>query len=108
MKANDFISDWNKTHTSSPSFQDVLDWADQKQSEEIKEQINHNVEKHYKQGYHDAVEKACQWITEHIDIPYKGEFIDDEPVASDYIDWCENRLECAKTIADAFRKAMEE
>ena len=35
MKANDFISDWNRTHTSSPSFQDVLDWADQKQSEEM-------------------------------------------------------------------------
>ena len=35
MKANDFISDWNRTHTSSPSFQDVLDWADQKQTEEM-------------------------------------------------------------------------
>ena len=35
MKANDFITDWNRTHTSSPSFQDVLDWADQKQSEEM-------------------------------------------------------------------------
>ena len=35
MKVNDFISDWNRTHTSSPSFQDVLDWADHKQSEEI-------------------------------------------------------------------------
>ena len=35
MKANDFIADWNRTHTSSPSFQDVLDWAVQKQSEEI-------------------------------------------------------------------------
>ena len=31
------------------------------------------------------IEKACQWITEHIDIPYEGEFIDDSPVASDYI-----------------------
>ena len=40
MKANDFIADWNKTHTSSPSFQDALDWAEQK--------INH-----------DAIEKAC-------------------------------------------------
>ena len=35
MKVNDFISDWNRTHTSSPSFRDVLDWADHKQSEEI-------------------------------------------------------------------------
>ena len=32
------------------------------------------------------IEKACVWITEHIDIPYEGEFIDDSPVASDYIE----------------------
>lgn len=54
------------------------------------------------------IEKACQWITEHIDIPYEGEFIDNSPVASDYIEWCEKRLEYAKTIADAFKQAMEE
>ena len=53
------------------------------------------------------IEKACQWITEHIDIPYEGEFIDDSPVASDYIEWCEKRLEYAKAIADAFKQAME-
>lgn len=35
------------------------------------------------------IEKACQWITEHIDILYEGEFIDDSLVASDYIEWCE-------------------
>jgi hypothetical protein len=40
----------------------------------------------YAQGYQDAIEKACEWITEHIDIPYEGEFIDDSPVASDYIE----------------------
>ena len=54
------------------------------------------------------IEKACQWITEHIDIPYEGEFIDDSPVASDYIEWCEKRLEYAKAVADAFKQAMEE
>lgn len=54
------------------------------------------------------IEKACQWITEHIDIPYEGEFIDDSPVASDYIEWCKKRLEYAKAIADAFKQAMEE
>ena len=25
-------------------------------------QINHNAELHYKQGYHDAVEKSCKWL----------------------------------------------
>ena len=32
------------------------------------------------------IDKACKWITEHIDIPYEGEFIDNSPVASDYIE----------------------
>lgn len=54
------------------------------------------------------IEKACAWITEHADNPYKGEFIDNSPVASDYIEWCKKRLEYAKEIADAFRKAMLE
>ena len=62
----------------------------------------------YEKGCKDMIEKACQWITEHIDIPYEGEFIDDSPVASDYIEWCEKRLEYAKAIADAFKQAMEE
>ena len=53
------------------------------------------------------IENACQWITEHIDIPYEGEFIDDSPVASDYIKWCEKRLEDTKAIADALKQAME-
>lgn len=54
------------------------------------------------------IDKATQWITEHIDIPYEGEFIDESPVASDYIEWCEKRLEYAKAVADAFRQAMED
>ena len=54
------------------------------------------------------IENACQWITEHIDIPYEVETIDGEPVASDYIEWCKKRLEAAKEITDEFRKAMEE
>ena len=54
------------------------------------------------------IEKACKWITEHIDIPYEGEFIDDSPVASDYVEYLSKRLEYAKAIADAFKQAMEE
>ena len=52
------------------------------------------------------IEKACEWITEHIDIPYEGEFIDDIPV--DYVEYHSKRLEYAKAIADAFKQAMEE
>ena len=54
------------------------------------------------------IENACQWITEHIDIPYEVETIDGEPVASDYIEWCKKRLEAAKEITDDFRQAMKE
>lgn len=79
-----------------------------KSSCEREAQIKYDDEANYKQGYHDAIENAYQWITEHIDIPYEGEFIGDIPVASDYIEWCEKRLEYAKAIADAFKQAMEE
>ena len=54
------------------------------------------------------IEKACEWIIEHIDIPYEGKFIDDSPVASDYVEYLSKRLEYAKAIADAFKQAMEE
>ena len=54
------------------------------------------------------IEKACEWITEHIDIPYEGRMIDGEPEAADYIKWAKERLKCAEEVAEAFRKAMEE
>ena len=40
MKATDFLEEWNRTHTSSPSLQDAIDWAEQKQTEEMKELNN--------------------------------------------------------------------
>lgn len=40
MKATYFLEEWNSAHTSSPSYQDVLDWAEQKQTEEMKELNN--------------------------------------------------------------------
>ena len=71
-------------------------------------EINRTVGNVLKWADKTMIDKACEWITEHIDIPYEGEFIDDSPVASDYIEWCEKRLEYAKAIADAFKQAMEE
>lgn len=62
----------------------------------------------YEEGCKTMIDKACEWITEHIDIPYEGEFIDDSPVASDYVEYLSKRLEYAKAIADAFKQAMEE
>ena len=40
MKETYFLEEWNRTHTSSPSLQDALDWAEQKQTEEMKELNN--------------------------------------------------------------------
>ena len=38
MKEIDFLNDWwSGTHTSNPSFQDVIDWAEQRRLEEIRE-----------------------------------------------------------------------
>ena len=54
------------------------------------------------------IDKAYEWIMEHINIPYEREYVDDSLVASDYIEWCEKRLECAKAVADTFKQAMEE
>lgn len=37
MKATDFLNDWwNGTHTSNPSIQDVLDWAERKHMKEMR------------------------------------------------------------------------
>ena len=39
MKVNNFISDWNRTHTSSPSFQNAIEWARKA-----------------------TIDKACEWL----------------------------------------------
>ena len=49
MKANDFIADWNRTHTSSPSFQNAIEWARK-----------------------TTIEKACEWLKEQVYQEYGG------------------------------------
>ncbi len=51
-------------------------------------QINHDAEMHYKQGYHDAIEKACEWLRERVQ--------------------CGVHPQRAYGFAEEFRKAMEE
>ena len=41
---------------------DDAKWLKIKSSWEREAQINHNDENNYKQGFHDAVEKACEWL----------------------------------------------
>lgn len=54
------------------------------------------------------IEKACEWIKEHIDIPYEGRLIDGQPHVMDYIEWAEKRIEYANEIANSLRQYMEE
>lgn len=65
-----------------------------KSSWEKQAQINHDDEANYKQGYHDAIEKACEWIKENF------EYYVDVEVSSYYI--------YDKQFVEDFRKAMEE
>lgn len=82
-----FVSDWflARKMDKEPTYADAIEWADK-----------------------TMIDKACEWIKEHIDIPYEGRMIDGEPEAADYIEWAKERLRCAEEVAEAFRKAMEE
>ena len=37
-----------------------------KSSWEEEARINHNDESNYKQGYHDAIEEACEWFSDYL------------------------------------------
>ena len=100
MKAMDFLDEWNKTHTSSPSFQDVLDWAEKEHTIEMKE-LNANWIMTLGVQKQTIINKACRWLKEN---------------ARDYA--CatircygeEDEIICdvLQEIVEDFRKAMEE
>ena len=66
MKAIDFLADWNRAHTSSPSYQDVLDWAERKQAEEMKE-LNKEWRVTLALQRQVIIKKAHEWLKENID-----------------------------------------
>ena len=45
---------------------DDAKWLKIKSSWEKEAQINHDDEANRKQGYHDAIEKACEWLGPHL------------------------------------------
>ncbi len=68
MKATDFLEEWNSTHTSSPSLQDAIDWAEQKQHEEMKALNNEwmmtlavQKQKNYNQGIQMVKSEECPY-----------------------------------------------
>ena len=94
MKATDFLEEWNRTHTSSPSLQDALDWAEKEHSIEMKEQ---NAEWEMTLGVQKQViiKKACEWLADYLmEIGYPDDWMRDS----------QNML----SGEERFRKAMEE
>ena len=74
---------------------DDAEWLKIKSSWEREAQINHNDENNYKQGFHDAIEKACDWFDTYLmEIGYPDDWLRDSP-----------NVESGK---ERFRKAMEE
>lgn len=66
-----------------------------KSSWEKQAQINHDNEANYKQGYHDAIEKACEYLGIYfMEIGYPDDWMRDSP----------NML----SGEERFKKAMEE
>ena len=45
---------------------DNAEWLKIKSSWEREAQINHNDENNYKQGFHDAIENACEWFSNYL------------------------------------------
>ena len=74
---------------------DDAEWLKIKSSWEREAQINHNDENNYKQGFHDAIEKACEWLDNYLmEIGYPD-------------DWLRDSLNI-KSGKERFRQAMEE
>ena len=61
MKATDFLDEWNRTHTASPSYQDILDWAERKQAEEMRE-LNKEWRVTLALQKQVIIKKAFRWI----------------------------------------------
>ena len=86
-----------KAYVAGATEQKAIDdakWLKIKSAWEKQAQINHDDELNYKQGYHDAIEKACDWLKKNF------EYYVDVEVSSYYT--YEDKL------VEDFRKAMEE
>ena len=74
---------------------DDAKWLKIKSSWEKEAQINHNDEANYQQGFHDAIEKACEWLDNYLmEMGCPDDWMRDSP-----------NMESGK---ERFRKAMDE
>ena len=99
MKAIDFLDEWNRTHTASPSYQDALDWAERKQAEEMRE-LNIEWEATLALQKQVIIKKAHEWLKEHV-----CEYI--AVGNTDYGKPYDIHL-CEEELIDNFSKAIEE
>ena len=84
MNVNDFINEWNRTHTSSPSYQDVIDWADKEHSIEMQEQnkewkISLVLQEQF------VINKICKWLNAKL----PNYITDDDSVRMNKVDFIE-------------------
>ena len=74
---------------------DDTKWLKIKSSWEREAQINHNDEANYQQGFHDAIENACEWFGTYLmEIGYPDDWMRDS-----------QNMESGE---ERFRKAMDE
>ena len=67
MKETDFLNDqWSGTHTSNPSFQDAIDWAERRRLEEIRE-VRQKRDMIYELKSQLLIEFACKELENIID-----------------------------------------
>jgi hypothetical protein len=60
-------------------------------------------------GYKFAVEKACKWIRLHIGVDMSVRLTPDgEPLAEDFINKAEARVNAANKVVEQFKRFMEE
>lgn len=84
MHATDFLDEWNRTHTSSPSYQDVLDWAEKENANEIKE-LNKEWKISFALQEQFVINKICKWLN--VNLP--NYITDEDSVKMSKVDFIE-------------------
>ena len=94
MKLRDFFDEWNKTHTSSPSYQDVLDWAEKENADEIKE-LNKEWQVSLILNEQFIINNICRWLNTKL----PNYITDDDSVRmrkADFIEELRNAMQAEK------------
>ena len=94
MKLRDFFDEWSKTHTSSPSYQDVLDWAEKENVDEIKE-LNKEWQVSLILNEQFIINNICRWLNAKL----PNYITDDDSVRirkADFIEELRNAMQAEK------------